>query len=332
MARKTGYSASTLSQAASGTRKPTLDVLLAYVGALGGDQDAWRERWQALDADAAPAAEAPVPGGDPGRPTSRVTGRIALAGSLALVVIAAGATALTRRGGSDPATSPTVAAPGCPAVPETATFTARTYGSGAKVRQGPARLEPEIHTVPPGCTIGLTGFCLGERIIDATAGTPDVRWFMVAGGGVVSSAVVHGNPPAGMTVSRCPGDRAAPSAITLEVTADPDDPGQVVLNATGSGVDIVGYAAYYARDAHGAASWHQIGLTGSGDEGFAMRWRIDRLPAGAKPIVAAAACLGGEAPTPVVDLGTVPAGGATGPAAGHRSAAAATACLYPVAK
>jgi len=335
LARKTGYSASTLSEAASGTRKPTLDVLMAYVGALGGDQDAWRERWQALDgAPEAPAREQP-----PDEPARQATPlaygvRLALGALLVLAVVAAGATWLIRRGGAEPATAPAVVAvpPGCPAVPGTATFTAKTYGSGAKIRQGPARTERELYAVPDGCTLGLIGYCLGERITDATAGTPDVRWFMVAGGGVVASAIVHGNPPAGTGVSRCPGDRAAPSAITLVV--DQVEAGRVTLNATGSGVDIVGYAAYYAdsTDPQGSPSWHQIGLTAPGDEGFAMPWRIDRLPAGAKPVVAAAACLGGEAPTEVADLRTLAAGDTADPGAAQRTAAARAACLYPVAK
>nr|BFE73918.1 hypothetical protein GCM10020092_072190 [Actinoplanes digitatis] len=36
LARSAGYSAATLSEAAGGTRKPTLDVVLAYVGACRG--------------------------------------------------------------------------------------------------------------------------------------------------------------------------------------------------------------------------------------------------------------------------------------------------------
>lgn len=351
LARKTGYSASTLSEAAGGIRKPTLDVLLAYVGALGGDQDEWRERWQALDGgpERAPAAgvqeaeradgpavlpvpDRPVPDDGRGRPRSWVTGRLALGAVLVLAIVAVGATWLARRGGSATAADPVATgSPGCPAVPGTATFTATTYASGAKVRQGPARTERELYAVPAGCKIGLTGYCLGEPITDATAGTPDVRWFMVAGGGVVASAVVHGNPPAGTGVSRCPGDRPAPSAITLAVSTDQAEPGRVTLNARGSGVDVVGYAANYA-DGQGSPSWHQIGLTGPDDEGFAMFWRIDRLPAGAKPIVAAAACLGGEGPTAAVDLRTFPANRTASPTAAQRTAAAGAACLYPVAK
>lgn len=50
LARRAGYSVTTLSQAAAGDRLPTLPVTLAYVGACGGDLTLWEERWkQAVD-------------------------------------------------------------------------------------------------------------------------------------------------------------------------------------------------------------------------------------------------------------------------------------------
>jgi WD40 repeat protein len=52
LARLAHYSASTLSSAANGERLPSLEVTLAYVRALGGDEEEWRARWRA-------AADAP---------------------------------------------------------------------------------------------------------------------------------------------------------------------------------------------------------------------------------------------------------------------------------
>ena len=46
MAMKARYSASTLSEAASGRRLPTLPVVLAYVTACGADTEGWQERWR----------------------------------------------------------------------------------------------------------------------------------------------------------------------------------------------------------------------------------------------------------------------------------------------
>ncbi|GAA2213696.1 hypothetical protein GCM10009850_091590 [Nonomuraea monospora] len=48
MERKAGYSSSALSAAASGDRLPSLAVTKAYVGACGGDQDAWARKWNDL--------------------------------------------------------------------------------------------------------------------------------------------------------------------------------------------------------------------------------------------------------------------------------------------
>jgi transcriptional regulator with XRE-family HTH domain len=326
LARKTGYSASTLSEAASGNRKPTLDVLLAYVGALNGDPEEWRARWAALDSSPQPS---PAPSPEPAASPARWSPSVLLRAALVVVVVAAGALWLTWRGRSTPEAS--AAAPGCPAVRKSAKFTARTYGSGATVRLGPARVNRSIGTVPPGCTIGLIGYCVGEVITDETAHTPDVRWFMVDGGGVIASAIVHGNPPDGMGLSRCPGDRPAPSAVALEIARDPGKSGQIRLSATGRDVDVVGYAAYYADSEGAPESWHQIGLTGRGTGAFALPWQPGVVPAGARPVLAAAACLGGESPTDLVDLKAFPAGDA-GLDNDQRTAAGRVACLYPVAK
>lgn len=58
MAERVGFSAPTLSAAASGERVPTLPVLLAYVRACGGDEADWGRRWREATAAAAEEAEA----------------------------------------------------------------------------------------------------------------------------------------------------------------------------------------------------------------------------------------------------------------------------------
>jgi tRNA A-37 threonylcarbamoyl transferase component Bud32 len=50
LARKAGYCASALSAAAAGDLLPSLEVTLAYVGSVGGDQQMWRRRWTDLAA------------------------------------------------------------------------------------------------------------------------------------------------------------------------------------------------------------------------------------------------------------------------------------------
>jgi outer membrane protein assembly factor BamB/transcriptional regulator with XRE-family HTH domain len=59
LARKAGYSATALSVAASGNALPSLDVLLAFVGACGGDSAAWEKRWH--DASAPRRETGPCP-------------------------------------------------------------------------------------------------------------------------------------------------------------------------------------------------------------------------------------------------------------------------------
>ena len=59
LARRAHYSASTLAEAAKGDRLPSMEVMLAYVEACGGDADEWRARWSAI-ADEMAASTAPV--------------------------------------------------------------------------------------------------------------------------------------------------------------------------------------------------------------------------------------------------------------------------------
>jgi hypothetical protein len=66
LARRTGYGVSTLADAASGRRLPSLEVTLAYVTACGGDPTAWEHRWRAVSLATRPAADpAPAAGQDP---------------------------------------------------------------------------------------------------------------------------------------------------------------------------------------------------------------------------------------------------------------------------
>jgi hypothetical protein len=55
LAARTNYAVSTLSSAASGRRKPTLDVTRAFVMACGGDVEDWTARWHSLAQPAGPA-------------------------------------------------------------------------------------------------------------------------------------------------------------------------------------------------------------------------------------------------------------------------------------
>jgi transcriptional regulator with XRE-family HTH domain len=77
LAVKAGYSRTTLSDAAKGEDLPTVDVVRAYVGACGGDEEDWARRWHevnaVLSAQRVPAGHADPPSGpgDTGHYTDR---------------------------------------------------------------------------------------------------------------------------------------------------------------------------------------------------------------------------------------------------------------------
>ncbi|MFY1619426.1 helix-turn-helix domain-containing protein [Micromonospora sp. WMMD736] len=373
LAEVAGYSASTLSAAASGVRQPSLDVLLAYVGACAGDTAEWRRRWLELDEElrsitplAAPPAT--VVAGDPPAPTTgeptdageaagpthdrpaspprhrKLRRRLALAAvAVAGLAGTAAVVPMTQlRWGPEGATAATgtTTTTACPATTTDAAFTAVTYGSGVHVRSEPRRDQDIRYTIPPGCVLGLTGYCLGERINDSTSQTPDIRWFTLADGGLIASGVVHGNPPPGLEPSRCRGDRPGPAAIALAIAPDVTGPGGWRLSATGTHVEIVGFAAYYADDPALPTErrWHQIGMTGLAAPPFDLVWKPDHplvQPGSTAEIpVAAVACLGGGAPTDVIDVRVArPDGSSTAEAlplpADQKLAARRTACVYP---
>ncbi|MEU7156821.1 nSTAND1 domain-containing NTPase [Streptomyces chrestomyceticus] len=65
LAKTAHYSASTLAEAAKGERLPTLDVVLAYAQACGGDRAEWEARWRAAagaGGDEPVTARCPYPG------------------------------------------------------------------------------------------------------------------------------------------------------------------------------------------------------------------------------------------------------------------------------
>jgi len=346
LAKSAGYSAATLSEAAGGTRKPTLDVVLAYVGACRGDVDLWSRRWHELEADLATADSAPdqvpadpAPGAaesSPPTPVDAVSRRgrpsrrrlVAWAAVPVLLVGTVGAFAARAHDGS-----------GCPAQPADPAFSAVSYGAGARVRTGAARDAPSSRTIPSGCTIGFVGYCLGEKIHDNTGGSPDVRWFKLPDGDVIASGIVHGNPPRDLGPVRCTDDRTPPAAIALTAAVDPAEPGALRLAARGTRLDIVGFAALYQPvEPPTARRWRQIGFTEetAGKPGFGMSWRLGGVAAGPEPVlIAAVACLGGDGPTGILDVRSA-GQGRPGPrlarvslTAAQRAEAANAACSYP---
>jgi hypothetical protein len=326
LARTAGYSATTLSEAARGERRPTLDVVLAYVGACRGDVEQWRRRWHALDdppvVEQVQEQEHDVPEADAG-PNVR---RRVLIGAAAVLLAAVAGTVVAKWPGDRAA--PPAAGAGCPQLPAKRAFTGETYGQGVPVRTGASTAAAVVATVPARCTLGFTGFCRGEKMRDATSGTPDVRWFVLADGNVVPSAMIHGNPPAQLRATACRDERPAPESVALVLSPDSAKPGAILARATGRNVDIVGFAARHADPGRsGSPQWQQIALS---DGEFTGTWRPAGAASGTVTIVAVA-CLGGGGPTEVMDAKAVP-GGATSLSPPDLTAAARSACQYPAGK
>jgi hypothetical protein len=220
------------------------------------------------------------------------------------------------------------AATGCPASPDKPAFTGKTYSTGIQLRVGPSRDQRAIRMIPGGCTIGFTGYCVGQLVNDGTAATPDVRWFMTEGG-VVSSALIHGNPPDELAPARCPHGRAVPQEISLRLAAG--DGGATALTATGPGVDIAGFTAGFPDDPRKPETlrWHQLNLTAG-----KLTAVLPASQATGQVLLAAVACLGGGGPTNAAAVMSMPAGHPDQAAAvtlepAQFATARRSACQYP---
>ena len=351
LAQKAGFGATTLGEAAGGVRFPSLDVTLAYVGACSGDTGAWEERWHQVNqllSGAAVEDQAPdEPGTEPSASVSppdaepdaesdprgsawvwlRTSWAARVVLGAALLVVAGTAVLLSGAGSSpaSPAAAPRSTAnvdQTCPTFGKPGAFSGETYLGQSAVRTGPSTAAHLVKNVPAGCWLQFTGYCLGAVVNDRNdvgQPIPDERWFEIEGGNLISSAVVHDNPPAAMQPSSCPGSIPGPSSISLGIVADPAMPGWAILSAHGTGVRITGYAAYFAPvDAPGTApDWHEIGAptTAPTADGFDVPWRFGlagEAPGTTPTLVVAAACLAGDAPTGVANaVQVVPSNPAT---------------------
>ncbi|MER8182825.1 hypothetical protein [Kitasatospora sp. NPDC094015] len=303
---------------------------------------------QELSADAAELSSSPE--GEPDGPeTSRSRRWPVLATAVGLAVVAALLAVLIPKlsGGSAasaaPSPTPTPSAtvvPPCADYGGAGAFSGTTYLPTTRVRAGAGTHSATLTQYPPGCQVEFSGFCLGEVITDAFSNTPDMRWFKVRGGGVISSGVIHGNPPKTMHSESCDGGAPPPSAISLTVSGPADGMDTIYLKATGEHLGIVGYAGFFATGAPQAPapSWQQLGFTDNALAAFAEPWRLEPLRAelATRPQlqVVAVACMGGEGPTGIVDAELVRPGdpGAPEPLqldADQLAAAQAAACSFP---
>lgn len=120
MAQRGHYSHTALSGVLAGNRLPSQELTLAFVRACGGDEDAWRDRWQRENAALQPAA-APVDG-RPVRWRARRGPVWVAAGVAVLAVVAAIAVVATvavsapwrQNSAAAPVSAPTASSAGAP--------------------------------------------------------------------------------------------------------------------------------------------------------------------------------------------------------------------------
>lgn len=156
--RRTGYSDTTLSAAASGRGRPSLDVVQALVVALGGDAVEWTDRWRALPGpESSRPPGAPPPDAEPVLPADRSArrrGPLLVASAIALLAIGAAVTGSRLSDGGDAGASPGVPTASSPATPVTVTVQNQvTAGAAAMREDSPAYLStrPENSCRARGC-------------------------------------------------------------------------------------------------------------------------------------------------------------------------------------
>lgn len=89
LAMRTHYSATTLSRAASGATLPSLDVVLAYARACGGDIAQWKQRWEQASAALEAGRQSAVAVSARGRWTvGRLSAAVVLPGVVAAAMLA----------------------------------------------------------------------------------------------------------------------------------------------------------------------------------------------------------------------------------------------------
>jgi hypothetical protein len=323
LAKRAGYSATSLSDAARGERIPTLEVVLAYVGACDGDRELWAQRWNALFVpETAPPAQ-------PEKPRRSRTALLAVAAVVVLISTAIGITVVLQRPGR--AT--------CPSLSGQPLFTGETQGKGVLAYEGPSTAAPVTSSITENCVLGFTGYCVGEKQIDTDAQTLDLRWLILTDGSMVPSGKIHGGPPASIGPTRCRGDRPPPESLTLSVSADPLDREGTTATASGVHLDIVGFAEQWIDEKGrgiGPRPWRQTAIIDDAG-GFRASWSTAAAPAAGvtRRVIIAAACLGGGAPTSAIQLAAMTPTGPVRPqdlprlSPDEAAAGALTACGYP---
>ena len=365
LARSAGYSATTLSEAARGVRKPTLDVVLAYVGACRGDVDEWRARWSKMDAglgteDAPPIGSVfqPTRADAPAMESAFQPVHAALAageGQSSLEPVREAPAEPVRQDGPAPRRWPrrrTVLALAAAAL-LVAVAAAAVWRPDDRTDR--TATEPVCPRLP--ATRAFTGETYGSGAPIRTGASPDDALVSIVPShctlGFTGFCLGAKMPDA---TSRTPDIRwfiltdgtVVPSAVihgnppaklrpslcrnsrpgpgAISLEVAADSAKPGTILARASGQNV-DIVGFAARQATGQAGWRQIGLS----EGplFRATWQPAQPTGPLSAItVVAVACLGGGSPTDVTDVRALPSGRPS-LSTQELAAAARSACQYP---
>ncbi len=159
-------------------------------------------------------------------------------------------------------------------------LTAVTSSVGQNARTGPATTYPQFARYDSGCVLGFDSYCLGEPVIDATVGLPDVRWLRLhlLPGYVAAAKIVETSADAGLPNTGCA--KFGGQTVGLDgksvIERDPQLSRARFTRVQTHPVttSLVGYA-YIVPGATGTARVEQIGNTPKTADGSTVTARIN---------------------------------------------------------
>jgi hypothetical protein len=215
-----------------------------------------------------------------------------------------------------PDTPYSVAAPACRgAQVRGAVFFAQTPDVGVSARIGPGTGYRQAARFGGGCTLGFSGYCVGQPIPSGVDGLVDTRWLILNGTKrLVSSAVmlVQSQPVAGGASRPDPecaklGGVLAPSRVIMQAGWSADNREVVNIEVTDTDAPLVGYALKVVDPRNGQYPYSPIESPRSNSPTFAGTWLAGTDAALLKNgtgniLLAASACLSGNFPTGKPDV------------------------------
>jgi hypothetical protein len=224
----------------------------------------------------------------------------------AVLALGLGVTTLGLLQGLLPNTPYRAAAAACPGVSiEGAPYLAQTGRIGVNARTGAGGGFPQVDRFGGSCTLGFSGYCVGQPIPNDQTEIDDARWLIVyRRSELVSSAKLLGQSPASSLGSQpspqCPQMGGLPQPGTPTFTPTRLHGNHVRLKARAQSGSLVGYAVRELNQFGGGYQYSLVGVVPR-PPSFVGLWRagtaLPQLRHGAGTVeLAAASCLAADVP------------------------------------